>query len=292
MELFGYTRETFAEHIDSFSARACIPTTASRVEAAIARAVERCGDYEADYRVVHPDGTVRWVAARGRVLCDPEGRPVRMLGAAYDTTAVHSAAERLGRVLETMSTAFITLDREWRFTYVNAAAERIFDRRRDELVGRSACGTVHPELESGARHGPGRELSSSSTRRWTLWFDVRATPEPGRRERLLPRHHRSGPGRARARGRRPGGCRSSPPPAPAWRARSRSTSCSRILADVVLNGFGEGVAIALGDRIVHTGGRRRRRPAVSDAAADLARARAREPGRARPPSPASTTAAC
>ena len=35
-----------------------------------------------------------------------------MLGAAYDTTDVHSAAERLGRVLETMSTAFFTLDRE------------------------------------------------------------------------------------------------------------------------------------------------------------------------------------
>ena len=59
-----------------------------------------------------------------------------MLGAAYDTTAVHSAAERLGRVLETMSTAFFTLDRDWTFTYVNAAAERIFGRRRDELVGR------------------------------------------------------------------------------------------------------------------------------------------------------------
>ena len=43
----------------------------------------------------------------------PRARPVRMLGAAYDTTEVHSAAERLGRVLETMSTAFITLDREW-----------------------------------------------------------------------------------------------------------------------------------------------------------------------------------
>ena len=82
-----------------------------RVNGAIQAAIDRCGDYAADYRVVHPSGEVRWVAARGRVLCGDDGQPARMLGAAYDATATHSAAERLGRVLETMSTAFITLDK-------------------------------------------------------------------------------------------------------------------------------------------------------------------------------------
>ena len=41
---------------------------------------------------------------------------------------VHNASERLGRVLETMSTAFFTLDLNWRFTYVNGAAERMLGR--------------------------------------------------------------------------------------------------------------------------------------------------------------------
>ena len=109
------------------------PDDRAKTEAAISRAIESCGDYEADYRVVHPDGSVRWVAARGRVLADQDGRPARMLGAAYDTSDVHSAAERLGRVLSTMSTAFFTIDRDWRFTYVNAAAERILGRA--DLVG-------------------------------------------------------------------------------------------------------------------------------------------------------------
>ena len=39
-----------------------------------------------------------------------------------------------GRVLETMSTAFFTIDRAWRFTYVNGAAERLRGGRAD-LVG-------------------------------------------------------------------------------------------------------------------------------------------------------------
>ena len=136
---------------------------------AIASAIERCGDYAADYRVVHDDGAVRWVAARGRVLPEADGEPARMLGAAYDTTAVHSAAERLGRVLETMSTAFFTLDPDWRFTYLNGAAERTLGRRRDELVGQ-ASGTP-PGLDgtgdgaTGARWRPASRRASSSTTR-------------------------------------------------------------------------------------------------------------------------------
>ena len=66
-----------------------------------------------------------------------------MLGAAYDTTEVQSAGERLGRVLETMSTAFLThRSRRGRFTYVNGAAERILGRRRDELVGERHLGRL------------------------------------------------------------------------------------------------------------------------------------------------------
>ena len=260
MELFGYTRETFAEHIDSFSVR-LHPDDRSRVEAAIARAVEHCGDYEADYRVVHPDGTVRWVAARGRVLCDPEGRPVRMLGAAYDTTDVHSAAEHLGRVLETMSTAFITLDREWMFTYVNAAAERIFGRGRDELVGRRLR-DVHPELEQAL--DTGRPVSFQQFYApLGLWFDVRATPSQDGvsvyfhdiTDQVRAEHEReAATGRLQilaAAGARLAGT-------------LEVDELLAILADVVLNGFGEGVAIALGegrgDRLrVYTTRRRRRR---------------------------------
>lgn len=132
MELFGYRDEPFVPHVDSFLKR-LHPDDRERTQAAIDRAVQSCGEYAADYRIVRPDGSVRWVAARGRVLGDPQGRPVRMLGAAYDVTDVRGAAERLGRVLETMSTAFFTLDRDWKFTYANAEAERILGSGRAEL---------------------------------------------------------------------------------------------------------------------------------------------------------------
>jgi signal transduction histidine kinase/ActR/RegA family two-component response regulator len=57
-----------------------------RVAAALERSVKSGEDYEADYRIVQADGSVRWVAARGRVERDGSGRPVRMPGVLVDIT--------------------------------------------------------------------------------------------------------------------------------------------------------------------------------------------------------------
>src|SRR6266850_5521077 len=58
-------------------------------------------------------------------------------------------------VLETMSDAFVALDRAWRYTYVNRAAENLIQRRREEVIGR-AVWEIFPEFvgtrfESGYR---------------------------------------------------------------------------------------------------------------------------------------------
>jgi PAS domain S-box-containing protein len=44
---------------------------------------------------------------------------------------------RVVTVLESITDAFATFDREWRFIYVNAETERMVGKRRDELLGRS-----------------------------------------------------------------------------------------------------------------------------------------------------------
>jgi len=52
--------------------------------AAAARAGD--GEYAAEYRVVRPDGRTVWIATRGRVFFDGDGRPVRTIGVSYDVT--------------------------------------------------------------------------------------------------------------------------------------------------------------------------------------------------------------
>jgi PAS domain S-box-containing protein len=69
------------------------PDDRERVDATIRRAVETRSDYEVEKRVIWPDGSVRWNASRGRVLCDAAGRPVRMAGLTMDITERKRAEE-------------------------------------------------------------------------------------------------------------------------------------------------------------------------------------------------------
>src|SRR5262249_18839512 len=48
-----------------------------------------------EFRIVRPDGEVRWLATSGRVLRDAAGRPARMLGAVIDVTERRAAEEAL-----------------------------------------------------------------------------------------------------------------------------------------------------------------------------------------------------
>jgi PAS domain S-box-containing protein len=60
------------------------PKDIDRVEQRIKAALASGTDYEAEYRVVYPDGNVHWLVARGRGIYNATGQPVRMLGVMLD----------------------------------------------------------------------------------------------------------------------------------------------------------------------------------------------------------------
>ncbi len=62
------------------------PEDRDGVRESIARSIEHDGDYHADYRVTLPDGTVRWIGARGRVEFNGDRRAQQMLGVSIDIT--------------------------------------------------------------------------------------------------------------------------------------------------------------------------------------------------------------
>ncbi len=140
IHLFGYERGEFGEHISDFNAR-IHPDDLERVTATLQLALDTVGDLSMEYRIVRPDG-VRWVEARGRVLPGLDGQPLRLLGVAYDSTELREARDRLARTLESMTDAFFSVDTEWRFTFVNARAEVLLARGRDELLGRDLLAGV------------------------------------------------------------------------------------------------------------------------------------------------------
>ena len=64
------------------------------LQSAIHRAMGTGEFFEAEYRLMQSDGSVRWVVIRGRCQHDPQGRPVRFPGTAVDVTARRQAEER------------------------------------------------------------------------------------------------------------------------------------------------------------------------------------------------------
>ena len=134
LQLFGTDREAFGGTIEAFS-DVVHPDDRDRVSAALDSAIATVSEYAAEYRIVLPDGRLRWIAARGRALAGPEGTAVKVLGAASDTTAAQEAEARVARVLESMPTAFYHLDGQWRFTYANAEAKRLLGGVSVDVLG-------------------------------------------------------------------------------------------------------------------------------------------------------------
>jgi PAS domain S-box-containing protein len=64
----------------------------------------------------------------------------------YEQLVAEAEATRrqVTNILERISDAFVALDTEWRYTYVNAKAAHIFGRKREDLVGKH-IGTEFPE---------------------------------------------------------------------------------------------------------------------------------------------------
>jgi PAS domain S-box-containing protein len=56
------------------------------------------GNVATEYRVVHHSGAVRWLQAKGKMLFDAGGKPVRMIGFMLDVTDRHEAEDELRRL--------------------------------------------------------------------------------------------------------------------------------------------------------------------------------------------------
>jgi PAS domain S-box-containing protein len=185
IEMFGYDTESFEQTIEAFNARVH-PDDLPRVTEALETAIATQGDLETDYRILLPDGHTRWVSARGKAFGAVEGPAARVIGVAYDVTAEVASEARVTRVLETMPAGFYSLDREWRFAHVNAEAERLLGRTREELLGQviweAFPAAVNSIFEDSYRRAvtTGEPVAFDAHYPAPLdgWYELRAWPTP------------------------------------------------------------------------------------------------------------------
>ena len=106
-----------------------------------------------------------------------------VIGQRHEAAERQAAEQRSHAILDSMSEGFIALDKEWRITYANGAAEDVTRRRNEDLVGaqfwdlfRALRGTPQ---ESALRHSvSGRTASRIETfdAGQERWFEINAFP--------------------------------------------------------------------------------------------------------------------
>ncbi|MEG3938605.1 PAS domain-containing protein [Microcoleus sp. S36b_A3] len=65
--------------------------------------------------------------------------------------AIAEAKQQVSNIIESITDAFIAFDSQWRYTYVNATAEKLLARSRNDLLGRSIWEMFPAEKESNSR---------------------------------------------------------------------------------------------------------------------------------------------
>jgi PAS domain S-box-containing protein len=113
--LHGLAPGTFSGNFEDFI-QLIHPEDRESLQRAVADAIEQGTNYDIEFRVVWPDGSVRWMEGKGLAFKDEAGKPLRMTGLAMDITDRKQAEEAL-RAGEQRYRAFVRNSSEaiWRF---------------------------------------------------------------------------------------------------------------------------------------------------------------------------------
>ena len=160
----------------------------------VARVVQDCAangvPFDFELELITAKGRRIWVRSIGEAVRDKAGRIVCLQGAFQDISDrkkdqddQRRLAERLATTLESITDGFFTLDHEWRFTYINAEAERLILRRREDLMGVTLWDafpeTVGAVFEREYRRAKEQNVTVDFEEHFApldKWFGVRAYP--------------------------------------------------------------------------------------------------------------------
>jgi PAS domain S-box-containing protein len=143
-----------------------------------------------EYRVVRPDGSIRWIETRDFPIHDENGKIARIAGISKDITLPKRAEQelreserRFSDMLDNVELAAVMLDREARITYCNEYLLRLTGWRLDEVMGKNwfelflppERGDMRPFFEQllanspAAMHLENEILTRSGERRCMRW---------------------------------------------------------------------------------------------------------------------------
>lgn len=166
------------------------PDDRERVLGAIAQNLSEARQHQLLYRIVRPDGAVRWLEAFGQFVFDGAGKPERLIGVCSDVSERVAAensrdAVRIQRILEGISDPFTVYDENWKILFTNSAGSAYLGKKPDEVIGRNAWELLPAVIGTRfqtelLRVAEARQAASFEEyfAPFDRWFEVHAYPVP------------------------------------------------------------------------------------------------------------------
>ncbi|HEX5657506.1 MAG TPA: PAS domain S-box protein [Polyangiales bacterium] len=150
----------------------------ARVDRSVQSSLASGSSWEVEHRIVRPDGSLRWVFVRARILRDAQGNPSRALGAMQDVTDRKRVIEELraseersrqrAALVEWSREAMIGLEPDGKITSWNGAAARLFGFVESEVLGKSITLLVPDGLRAEMVEALARVVGGENVERETI----------------------------------------------------------------------------------------------------------------------------
>jgi PAS domain S-box-containing protein len=122
-----------------------------RVRSSIARVIELGVDHSLEYRIIWPDGSLRWVEGRGKLIRNDAGAPVRMVGICIDITdrklaedAIRESEERFRLMADNAPVMIRVTEADGNCTYLSKRWYEFTGQRPETGLGFGWLDAVHP----------------------------------------------------------------------------------------------------------------------------------------------------
>ncbi|QIO24718.1 PAS domain-containing protein [Haloarcula sp. JP-L23] len=184
-DVWGRPPETLRTDATSF-VDAIHPDDRKRVQEALVAQQTDPDAYEETYRVVQPDGEIRWIHDRSSGIYDDNGTLRAIVGIASDITERKEREQKYRRLTERITDAYYAFDADWNVTYWNDTVADRVDMPAADILGKHFW-DVYPELEGTVYEETLREAMESQEpkscefyyERDDYWIELQAYPDKG-----------------------------------------------------------------------------------------------------------------
>ncbi|MDX2231591.1 MAG: PAS domain S-box protein [Leptolyngbyaceae cyanobacterium bins.349] len=166
-ELYGIQAADFTEVYTDWIKRVH-PADQANTQAAIEKALQQQQEFNPEFRILHPDGTIRFIKAAGLIRRDHQGIPQRMTGVNFDITnhkqaqaVIAQYAHEVEDLYNNAPCGYHSVDYQGRLIKINNTSlhwlgysrEEVLGRRFDEFLTPKSREAFQSHYASFKRHG-------------------------------------------------------------------------------------------------------------------------------------------